>query len=129
MRIASVLAATTAAFGLVVAPVAAADNDEEPYASAIVTIGNLEAQGYTVNVDRVGSAPLEDCVVTDIRNPQEVTRLVRVGDDHDGGWHGDDDNNNGDDDDGGWNWSGNHGGDWVEVVVKRTITVSLNCTT
>ena len=55
-----------------------------------------------MNVDRVGSAPLSECQVTSVRNPQEQTRLVRV----DG--HRDHDR-------------------FVEVVVNRSITVSLDC--
>jgi hypothetical protein len=43
-----------------------------------------------------------------VRNPQTVTELVRVFD--------------GKDKDGNIDW------DWVEVVVSRSISVSLNCT-
>lgn len=77
--------------------------------SPLVTIGQLESEGYTVNVDRVGSAPLSDCVVTSVRNPQTVTQWIRV---WDGGHHG------------------NRDGDWdlVPIVVSRSISVSLDCT-
>lgn len=128
MRTASALAATAAGVGLLVAiaPIAAADEPDE-YGSAYVTIANLEAAGFTVHIDRVGSAPLEECIVTDVRNPQEVTRWVRVDDhggwddDHHGGWDGDNNDNN--------SLNFHRGGDeWVEVVVSKTITVSLNCT-
>ena len=74
--------------------------------SAVSTIGLLESQGYHVNVDRVGSAPIDQCVVTSVRNPQTVTRLIRV--------------------DNGRN--GKHDYDYVEVVVSRSISVSLDCT-
>ncbi|MCV7354674.1 hypothetical protein [Mycolicibacterium fluoranthenivorans] len=70
--------------------------------SAVSTIGLLESQGYHVNIDRVGSAPLDRCVVTSVRNPQEQKRLVQVDS------HGDRDI-------------------VVPVVVRRTITVSLDC--
>lgn len=70
--------------------------------SAAVTIGSLEAQGFDVKVDRIGSAPLDQCEVTNVRNPREQRSLVRVGDR--------DDRN-----------------DLFPVVVKRTITVSLDC--
>jgi hypothetical protein len=70
--------------------------------SAAITIGQLEAQGFDVKLDRVGSAPLSQCVVTDIRNPRDRTELVRVG--------GGDDR------------------DLIPVVVERKITVSLDCT-
>ncbi|MGK2882813.1 MAG: hypothetical protein ACSLE6_19200 [Mycobacterium sp.] len=110
MRLASALAAICAAtFVVVVAPAGNASADE----SAIVVIGTLEAQGYTVNVDRVGSAPLQDCIVTDVRNPQQQTQRVPVGNDHD--------------DDGHWPFSGGDD-DYVEVVVSQSISVSLDCT-
>ena len=73
--------------------------------NAWATIGELEAAGYDVNVDRVGSAPYEQCIVTSVRNPQDITRTIRV------------DDGRGKDRD--------H--DFVTVVVRRTITVSLNC--
>ena len=76
---------------------AAAANAE----SAAITIGQLEAQGFDVKLDRVGSAPLNQCEVIDVRNPRERTELVRVG--------------------------GRGDRDFVPVVVKRTITVSLDC--
>ncbi|MDX1870556.1 hypothetical protein SBI67_00335 [Mycolicibacterium sp. 120266] len=85
---------------LTAAPPARADE------SAQETIGRLESEGYTVNVDRVGSAPLDQCVVTSVRNPQTVTRLIRV--------------------DNGRN--GKHDYDYIEVVVSRSISVSLDCT-
>lgn len=68
--------------------------------SALITIGQLEAQGFDVKLDRVGSAPLNQCEVVNVRNPRERTEFVRV--------PGDD-------------------GDLVPVVVKRTVTVSLDC--
>lgn len=70
--------------------------------SAVATIGLLQAQGYHVNVDRVGSAPLDRCVVTSVRNPQEQTGVVRV------------------------DQRGDHDV-FIPVVVRRTITVSLDC--
>lgn len=76
--------------------------------TALETIGMLEAQGYTVNVDRIGSAPLEQCTVTGIRNPQQVTRWVSVEDD-------------------GWGGHGHDDTDLVEIVVSQSISVSLDC--
>ena len=69
--------------------------------SAAVTIGQLEAQGFKVKLDRVGSAPLDQCEVVGIRNPRDRTELVRVG--------------------------GRGDRDFIPVVVERTITVSLDC--
>jgi hypothetical protein len=96
----TLIAAAAAACGLIVAPAgfaSAGSND------AIVTIGQLEASGYDVRIDRIGSAPLSECQVTSVRNPQEQTRLIRV------------DGRNGRRD------------RFIEVVVNRTITVSLDC--
>jgi hypothetical protein len=102
MRPIAVTTGLLAAVMLAVPPPASAEQ------TALETIGMLEAQGYTVNVDRIGSAPLEQCTVTGIRNPQQVTRWVSVEDD---GWgkHGDDDT------------------DLVEIVVSQSISVSLDC--
>ncbi|MCV7210895.1 hypothetical protein H7J75_19940 [Mycolicibacterium canariasense] len=69
--------------------------------SAVTTIGLLEAQGFDVKIDRVGSAPLDQCVVTGVRNPRERTEIVRVG--------------------------GRDDRDFIPVVVRRTVSVSLDC--
>jgi hypothetical protein len=70
--------------------------------SAVVTIGQLQAQGFDVKIDRIGSAPLDQCVVTSVRNPQNQTQLVEI--------------------------DRGRGRDiLVPIVVNRTITVSLNC--
>jgi hypothetical protein len=70
--------------------------------SAAVEIGLLEAQGFDVRVDRIGSAPLDQCQVTSVRNPQERKRLVRV--------------------------NGRGGRDrFIEIVENRSVTVSLDC--
>ncbi|MGV0779471.1 hypothetical protein [Mycolicibacterium sp. XJ775] len=95
------LAASGAAVSTILAPAVPAHAD-----SAVETIGLLEAEGFYVNIDRVGSAPLDRCTVTSIRNPQTQTRLIRV------------------------ERFGKNGAkdfDLVPVVVRRTITVSLDC--
>ena len=66
---------------------------------AVGTIADLQNQGYTVNLDRVGSAPLDQCKVTSVRNPNTVTRTDRTG-----------------------------RGDLETIVVSKTISVSLDCT-
>jgi hypothetical protein len=91
------VAAVAAAVSVVVLPAIPANAD-----SAIVTIGQLEAQGFRVTQDRVGSAPLSDCTVTSVRNPQSRTELVRV--------------------------DGRGGRDrFIPIEVARNITVSLDC--
>jgi hypothetical protein len=86
-------AAAAAAAGLLLAPTAAAAE------SAAATIGLLEAQGFDVRVDRVGSAPLDECQVTSVRNPRVQRSVIDFDDDHRN----------------------------VFDVERRTITVSLNC--
>jgi hypothetical protein len=105
MRPSSILAAMALAAGATVPGTGIAlAQPTSPYD----TIRQLETQGYTVNIDRVGSAPLNECVVTGVRNPQTVTQWIRVRD--------------GRDEDGDIDW------DLVPVVVSRSISVSLNCT-
>ncbi|MDT5300563.1 MAG: hypothetical protein QOG79_3805 [Mycobacterium sp.] len=95
----TLVALAAAAIGMILAPAGSASAAS---GSAIATIGQLEAEGFDVNVDRIGSAPLSECEVTSVRNPQEQTRLVRV--------------------------NRRKGRDeFIEVVVNRTITVSLDC--
>src|SRR6476469_9278149 len=94
------------AAGLVLAPGGVATAEPVQPGNAYATIGQLEAAGYDVNIDRVGSASLDQCIVTSVRNPQDITRTIRV----DNGRNGD-----------------KRDFDFVEIVVRRTITVSLNC--
>ncbi|MGZ5395286.1 MAG: hypothetical protein ACXWZR_06290 [Mycobacterium sp.] len=61
----------------------------------------MESVGYNVVIDRVGNAPIGECFVTNVRNPQEVTQTYPVGKGKDR--------------------------DYITVVVSRSITVSLNC--
>ena len=94
------------AAGVVLAPGGIATAEPVQVGDAYATIGQLEAAGYDVNIDRVGSASLDQCIVTSVRNPQDITRTIRV----DNGRKGD-----------------KRDFDYVTVVVRRTITVSLNC--
>jgi hypothetical protein len=94
------------AAGMVLAPAFTASAEPIQPGGAYATIGQLEASGYDVNIDRVGSAPLDQCIVTSVRNPQDITRTIRV----DNGRKGE-----------------KRDFDYIEVIVRRTITVSLNC--
>jgi len=100
MRTALILAATVLGVTFGPASPAAAD-PQNPWE----VIGQLELAGYTVNIDRIGSAPIGDCVVTGIRNPQQVTETVVVG----GRGH-------------------RHDRDVIDVVVRQSVSVSLDCT-
>ena len=97
--------ATGLVVGQVLAPGVAVADPLAP-GNVYATIGQLESAGYDVNIDRVGSAPLDQCIVTSVRNPQDITRTIRV----DNGRKGN-----------------KRDYDYVEIVVRRTITVSLNC--
>ena len=86
--------------GVIAAPAGFASAEE----TAQQVISRLQSEGYTVNIDRVGTAPLKDCVVTNVRNPQQVKQWVP--------------------------YSGpGRNGDRVliEVVTSQSISVSLDC--
>jgi len=100
MRTALMVAATV--LGVTCGPAGSAAADpQNPWD----VIGQLQLAGYTVNIDRIGSAPIGDCVVIGVRNPQQVTQPVVVG------GHGRHDDR-----------------DVIDVVVHQSISVSLDCT-
>src|SRR3954451_14782325 len=72
MRAASAMTGGIVAAGLMLAPATIATAEPIAPGGAYATIGQLEASGYDVNIDRVGSAPLDQCVVTSVRNPQDI---------------------------------------------------------
>jgi hypothetical protein len=93
-------AAVAGVCGAVAAPAGLASAEE----SAQELISRLQSEGYTVNVDRIGSGPMSQCVVTNVRNPQQVTQWVP------------------------YNGPGRHGDRvLVEVVTSQSISVTLNC--
>jgi hypothetical protein len=95
--LAAVVAGVCAA---IAAPAGLASADE----SAEDVISRLQGQGYTVNIDRVGTGPLDKCVVTNVRNPQQVTQWVP------------------------YNGPGRDGDRvLVQVVTSQSISVTLNC--
>ncbi|MET0703833.1 MAG: hypothetical protein ABWY93_29670, partial [Mycobacterium sp.] len=68
----TIAAAAVATFGVLAAPAGLASADK----TAQQTINDLQSQGYTVNIDKVGSGPMSSCEVTNVRNPQQVTQWV-----------------------------------------------------
>lgn len=96
-------AAVAGGCAALVAPAVPAVADE----SAQDVINRLQSDGYTVKIDRVGSAPNSECVVTSVRNPQTVKQWVPYT---------------------GPGLGRNNGNVLVEVVKSRTISVSLDCT-
>ena len=98
-------AAALAVVATLAAPAGAAAADE----SAQDTISDLQRQGYTVTLDKMGTGPISKCVVTSVRNPQTRTQLVPfVGP--------------------GLGSRDREGSFLVPVVTSQTITVSLDCT-
>ena len=65
-------AAAVGACAAMAVPAGIASAEEDAQA----TIRRLQDEGYTVNIDRTGSAPLSQCVVTNVRNPKQVTQWV-----------------------------------------------------
>jgi len=73
MRTMWTLAAVAAGVcGVIAAPAGLASAEESP--QELIT--RLQNEGYTVHIDRVGTAPINACVVTNVRNPQQVTQWV-----------------------------------------------------
>ncbi|WP_018598828.1 hypothetical protein [Mycobacterium sp. 155] len=99
-------AVASAVIGLVCASAGVASADE----TAQEVISRLQSQGYTVNIDRVGTAPLDQCVVTSVRNPQQVSQWVPYTGPGRGNSNGNPNNRM-----------------LVQVVTSQTVSVSLNC--
>ncbi|WP_445166737.1 hypothetical protein ACTXG7_23300 [Mycolicibacterium sp. Dal123E01] len=102
MRTTLAFAAAVAVGGIIAGPAATASADE----SAQSTISQLQQQGYTVNIDRIGTGPMSKCVVTNVRNPQTLTQWVP----YTGPGRGNSDRTI-----------------LVPVVTSQTISVSLDC--
>ena len=101
VRIRWMLAAVAAGVcGAIAVPAGLASADE----SAQETISRLQSEGYTVNVDRIGTGPMDQCVVTNVRNPQQTTQWVP------------------------YSGPGKNGDRvLVQVVTSQSISVTLNC--
>ena len=101
MRRIATLAAVVAVCGVPAAPAGFAWADK----SAQETISDLQQQGYQVQIDKIGTGPMAQCIVTSVRNPNTVTQWVPfVGP-----------------------GLGNRGTFLVPVVTSQTISVSLDC--
>jgi hypothetical protein len=90
--------------GMLAAPAGFASAQQQ---SAQDVISQLHSQGYSVNVDRVGSAPMNECVVTSVRNRHIAQQWVP----------------------GGYGYGYGNNDDYNPFQsVTPTVTVSLNCT-
>jgi hypothetical protein len=108
MRPSSILATFVTSAAAVCVSLAFSSGVAHAEQTAQETIAQLESEGFIVNVDRVGSARIDDCVVTSVRNPQTQTRNIRD-------YYGKRDAN------------GNRKYRIIEVVVSSSISVSLDC--
>jgi hypothetical protein len=66
------IVAVAAACGVLATPAGPAWADQ----SAQDTINDLQKQGYQVQIDKIGTAPMSKCIVTSVRNPNTVTQWV-----------------------------------------------------
>jgi hypothetical protein len=102
MRTMWAFAATIVGVGAaIVAPAALASAE-----TAQQVISDLQSKGYTVTIDKIGTAPIEQCTVTSVRNPQTMTQLVPYV---------------------GPGLGGNDRRLLVPEVVTQTVSVSLDC--
>lgn len=93
------VAAAAGVCGLLVAPAGPASAQQE---TAAEVIEKLESQGYTVRIDKIGTGPLDQCVVTSVRNPQQFSQLVPL-------------------------LGGNQDGVLFPVIISKPVSVSLDC--
>ena len=96
----TIAAAAVGVCGAALAPAVSASAE-----TAQETISKLQSEGYTVTIDKIGTAPISQCQVTSVRNPQSTSQLVPfVG-------------------------PGNNGDRiLVQQQTSQTISVSLDCT-
>jgi hypothetical protein len=94
------LAAAAGVCGAMITSAGLASADEQQSASEVIS--DLQSQGYTVTIDKIGTAPLDDCVVTSVRNPQQFTQLKPL-------------------------LGGNNDGVLFPQIISQPISVSLNC--
>ncbi len=77
---------------------------------AVATLAQLQAQGYTLTVDRVGNNPIDSCVVTEVHNAMTTTERAGSGGSTPGG-------------------PGSTGNKHATtIVLVKKIDVSLDCT-
>lgn len=101
MRTTWILAGAAALVGATVAaPAGLASADDQESAQEVIS--KLQDQGYNVTIDKIGTAPMSECVVTSVRNPQQFTQLMPL-------------------------LGGNQDGVLFPVTISKPISVSLDC--
>ncbi|MEI7914133.1 MAG: hypothetical protein WCH82_05240 [Mycobacteriaceae bacterium] len=68
----AVIAVLVGLAAVLAVPAGAARADQ----SAQDTINDFQRQGYTVTIDKIGTAPISQCIVTGVRNPHTVTQWM-----------------------------------------------------
>lgn len=97
------IAALVAGCAVIAGPAGTAAAEE----TAQETISRLQKQGYTVTIDKMGTGPLSQCMVTGVRNPHTVTQWVPFV---------------------GPGLGSAEGNFLVPVITSQSISVSLDCT-
>ncbi|MGE2723370.1 hypothetical protein [Mycolicibacterium pulveris] len=82
------------------APAGVASAEDGESAQEVIT--RLQDRGYNVTIDKIGTAPLSECVVTSVRNPQQFTQLMPL-------------------------LGGRNDGVLFPVTISQPISVSLDC--
>lgn len=100
MRTIRVLAAGAGVWAVLAAPAALASAQQD---TAAEVIEKLQSEGYTVRIDKIGTSPLDRCVVTSVRNKQQFTQLVPL-------------------------LGGNQDGVLFPMIISQPVSVSLDCT-
>ncbi|TRW78418.1 hypothetical protein FK535_25370 [Mycolicibacterium sp. 018/SC-01/001] len=60
---------------------ASPDSDGGSGPNAVATINQLKASGADVRVNRIGSAPLDECVVTNVNSFSRPPQIIPIDDD------------------------------------------------
>ena len=86
--------------GAIAGPAGLASADDSQSAQEVIQ--DLQDDGYTVTIDKIGTAPLSECVVTNVRNPKQFSQLMPL-------------------------LGGNNDGVLFPVIISQPISVSLDC--
>ncbi|MEW5808257.1 MAG: hypothetical protein AB1925_02300 [Actinomycetota bacterium] len=73
--------ATGAMLAMAVSAQAAPNSDGSTGGNAVATINQLKASGADVRVNRIGSAPLDECEVTNVNSFSRPAQIIPIDDD------------------------------------------------
>lgn len=75
------LLASGAMMALAVPSQAAPTSDATAGGNAVATINQLKASGADVRVNRIGSAPLDECIVTNVNTFSRPAQIIPINED------------------------------------------------